>query len=402
MRLFQKIFATACLASAALLPGLAQADEVPPAVKAFLDNLQRQTAAKPAYEALKSDGNGNVTLTNLTFAKEAKGEEPGLSVKAAEVNFTGITDEGASLYQVGKASFTNTSVQMTGKDISLTATIPNASAEGWYIRAVPASPSPQEELLSAATFARQMTSGPISITAAGQTVSVDSIDTTWTGDPATGTGKFTLKVNNVALPESLVALMDEGGLLKQLGYPSLNLDMASDADLTVKGEKLAYGFDVSLAGRNMGAIKVAAELDDVPITAYAQMVKAQSEGKALDMNALYPQLQNVVVKDASVSFTDSSIFKKLLPLAAAMQGLDEKTFIASIPPSLQLTLIHLQNEAFTKQAVDAVTRFIADPKSITLSAKPAAPLKVSEFGVMDPAKPGDAITKMGLSVTAND
>ncbi len=401
MRLFHKIFTIACLSSAALLPGLAHAEDVPPAVQAFLANLQRQTSAKPAFEALKTDGNGNVTLTNLTLSKEAKGDEPGMSVKTGEVTFTGITEEGSSLYQVGKASFANTSLQISGKDVSLSASIPNASAEGWYIRAVPASPSPKEELLSASTFAKQMTSGPISVTAAGQTVSVDSIDSTWAGDPATGAGKFTLKVNNVAIPESLVALMDQGGLLKQLGYPSLNLDVASDADLTVKGDNLGYSFGLSLAARNMGALSVAAALDDLPVAAYAQMVKAQSEGKAINFDALYPQLQNVVVKNASVSFTDNSIVKKIFPLAAAMQGLDEKTFIASIPPSLQLTLIHLQNEAFTKQAVDAVTRFVADPKSITLSAAPAAPLKISEFGVMDPAKPGDAITKMGLSVTAN-
>lgn len=402
MRLFHKIFTIACLTSAAFLPATAQAEDVPPAIQAFLANLQRQTASKPSYEALKTDGNGNVTLTNLTLTKEAKGDDPGLTVKTGEVSFSGISDQGPSLYQVSKATFANTSVQISGKDIALSAAIPNATAEGWYIRAVSATPSPKEELLSASTFAKQMSSGPMSITAAGQTVSIDGIDTTWSGDPATGAGKFTLKVNNVAIPPSLVTLMDPGGMLKQLGYPGLNLDLASDADLAVKGDNLGYSFNLSLAGRDMGALSVAGAVDDLPVAAYAQMVKAQSEGKAIDFNALYPQLQNVVVKDASVRFTDNSIVRKLLPLAAAMQGLDEKTFIASIPPSLQLTLIHLQNEAFTKQAVDAVTRFIADPKSLTLSAKPAAPLKLSEFGVMDPAKPGDAITKMGLSVTANE
>jgi hypothetical protein len=51
--------------------------------------------------------------------------------------------------------------------------------------------------------------------------------------------------------------------------------------------------------------------------------------------------------------------------------------------------------------VDAVTAFLADPKSLMLSIKPAAPMKLSEFNALDPAKPGEAITKLGVSVTAN-
>ena len=126
MKLIHKILTVACLSSAALVLGLAQADDAPPAVQAFLDNLQRQTSAKPAYDSLKVDG-GNVTIINLTLTKEAKDNDPGLSVKTAQLDFTGITDQGNSLWQIGKSTFTNTSVQMTGKDAALSATIPAAS-----------------------------------------------------------------------------------------------------------------------------------------------------------------------------------------------------------------------------------------------------------------------------------
>jgi hypothetical protein len=85
-----------------------------------------------------------------------------------------------------------------------------------------------------------------------------------------------------------------------------------------------------------------------------------------------------------------------------MQGMDEKTFRASIGPMVQLALVQFQNEAFTKQATEAITAFFTDPKSLTLTAKPATALKVSDFATMDPNKPGDAISRLGLSVTAND
>ena len=402
MRLFHKIFTIACLSSAAFLPSLAHADDVPPAVQAFLANIERQTHAKPRYDALTSDGSGNVTLKNLTLTKAATGDEPGITFKTAEIGFTGISEEAPSLFKVAKANFTNTSVEVSGKDMALSASIPNAVAEGWYIRSVSATPTPKEELLSSATFAQHIASGPVSITAAGQTVTIDNIESSWNGDPATGTGKFNLKINNVALPESTVALMDQGGMLKQLGYPTLNLDLASDTDLAVNGDTLNYSFNFSLSGRNIGALSLGGSVADVPVAAYAEMMRAQSEGKSIDFDKLSPQFQNVVVNSASVRFDDASITKKLLPLAAAMQGLDEKTLVASIPPTVQLTLIQLQNEALTKQAVDAVTRFLADPKSLAISAKPPTPLKVSEFGMLDPSKPGDAVSKMGLAVTANE
>ncbi len=401
MKLLHKVLTIACLSSAALLPGLAQAEEVPPAVKAFLDNLERQTSAKPVYDSLKVDGS-NATLTNLTLTKAAKDNDPGLSVKTAKVDLTGISEQGSALWQVGKATFTDTSVELTGKDASLSATIPNASAEGWYIRALPATPTPKDELLSSLTFANKMTAGPITINATGQTVKIDSIDTTWTGDATTGMGKYAMKVSNLAVSGATLAFFDAGNMWKQMGYDGLNFDISTDGDVTPSGDNLAYSFKLSLGARDVGTISLDAAVDNLPVAVYAQMLKDQMAGKGIDFAAMSPQLQGVEIKGASIRFDDASITKKILPLAAAMQGMDEQVLLASIPPTIQLTLVQLQNEALTKQAVDAVTKFLADPKSLMLAIKPTAPMKVSDFNALDPAKPGDAITRLGVTVTANE
>lgn len=401
MKLLHKVLTIACLSSAALVPGLAHADDVPPAVKAFLDDLQRQTSAKPAYDSIKVEGS-NATLTNLTLTKEAKDSDPGLSVKTAQVDFTGIADQGNSLWQIGKASFTNTTVEIKGKDAAISASIPNASAEGWYIRALPATPTPKDELLSTLAFANKMTTGPITIDATGQTVKIDSIDTTWTGDPTTGMGNYALKVSNLAVSGTTLAFFDAGNMWKQMGYDGLSFDISTDGNVAPSGDNLAYSFKLSLGARDVGTISLDAAVDNLPVSAYAQMLKDQMAGKGIDFVAMSPQLQGVEIKGASIRFDDASITKKILPLAAAMQGMDEKVLLASIPPTIQLTLVQLQNEALTKQAVDAVTKFLADPKSLMLSIKPTAPMKVSDFNTLDPAKPGDAITKLGVTVTANE
>jgi hypothetical protein len=401
MKLFHKTLAAAALLSAALIPGFAHADDAPPAVKAFLDNLQRQTSATPAYDSLKVDGS-NVTITNLSLTKPAKDADPAMSIKTAEVDFTGITDQGNSLWQIGKASFTNTSLQLIGKDSNLSITIPGATAEGWYVRALPATPTPKDELLSTLTFANKMSSGPITITSSGQTLKIDGIDTTWNGDPATGMGKFSLKVSNFAVPEATLAAFDTGNMWKQLGYSGLNFDITTDGDLTPTGDNLAYSFNLSLGARNVGSLSLNAAVDNLPVAAYAQMLKDQMAGKGINFAAMSPQLQGVEIKGGSLRFDDASITNKMLPLIATMQGMDEKVLLASIPPTVQLTLVQFQNETLTKQAVDAVTKFLADPKSLMVSLKPVAPMKVSDISALDPAKPGDAISKLGVTVTANE
>jgi hypothetical protein len=380
---------------------VAQAADAPPAVQAFLSNLERQTSVKPAYEALTSDGSGNATITNLTLAGPASGGTPGLTLKVGEVSFSGITEESPSLYQVGKASFSNITMEAGGQG-GFTASIPQAGAEGWFIRATGDNPTPVEQMFATSSFARKMSSGKISLTTAGQTISVDGAESSWNGDPATGAGTFNMKVSNIAISEGLMAMMDQGGMLKQLGYTSLNLDLSSMGDMKVAGDKVSYSFELGIAGRDIASMRLGATFGEIPLAVYAALLKAHTEGKEPDYNALMPQMQDILLNGATFRFEDASIVNKVMPMAAAMNGMDEKTFRASIGPMVQLTLVQFQNEAFAKQAMEAVTAFFAEPKSLTITASPATALKVSELSAMDPNKPGEAITRLGLQVRSND
>jgi len=399
MRPVHTFFMFAFLASVAAFP--AEAADAPPAVQAFLANLERNTTIKPVYDELKDDGNGNITLTNLTLAKPASGDVPGVSVKLTDVTFSGITEEAPQLFQVAKAAFNNITLEVQGEG-GFTATIPQVGAEGWYIRQLGDNPAAVDELLATSTFARKISSGKVNVGTAGQAVTIDGVESTWDGDPRTGAGTFNVKVSNIAIPEALMALIDQGGMLKQLGYTSLNLDVTTMSDMKVADEKVSYGFAFGLSGKDIASIKLDGSFSDIPLAAYTEILKANSEGKEPDFNALMPQLQQVIVNGASFRFEDASIVNKILPMAAAINGMDENAFRASIGPMVQLTLVQFQNEAFAKQAMEAVTAFFAQPKSLTIAAKPVAPLKVSDFLAMDPNKPGEAVTRLGLGVTAND
>ena len=124
--------------------------------------------------------------------------------------------------------------------------------------------------------------------------------------------------------------------------------------------------------------------------------------KEPDFNKLMPQLLAVTVSKLQLRFEDGSLTKRLLPILAKQQNMDEAGFVASAGAMLQITLAQLKNQPFTDSVVSAVTNFLKDPKSITVSIQPPQPIPVQQLMSMDPANPGAAINSLGLKVTAND
>ena len=334
--------------------------------------------------------------------KAEAGGQSDVAVKIGEVTFSDISDEGDGLYQIGSATFKDMTADVKSPQFSLTATLPSASAEGWYVKELGDNPTPAETFRASATIARKMEAGKLSIAAQGQTITVDGFTTTWDGDPRTGSGTGTNTISNIAIPEGLIAMADQGGMLKQLGYTSLSFDIVSKGTMGLKGDNLDYAFDVGVTGRDIATIKLALSASDIPVAVFAELQSMQEAGKQPDMSALMPQLQAISLSGASIRFEDQSITKKVLPMIAAMQGMDEKTMIATVGPMMQMGLMQLQNQAFADQALAAVNSFLADPKSLTIKASPASPVKVSDLMTLNPAAPGEAITKLGVSVSAND
>lgn len=403
MHYSHKMFIILCLSGTALsMPAMAQEEEVPAVAQAFFDNIERQIKAEVDYESVEEDGDGNVTIKNMTIDRKSVGEEPSVAFKMAEATLEDVTEEGESLYQVGSATFSGVSVDVTSKEFSFNMAVPESSAEGWFIHELGDNPTPLETMLSTSTLARKMTGGKMTITAMGQTVTADGLESTWDGDPKTGSGTYAMKLVNIAIPESVIALVDQGGMLKQLGYSSLSIDLSGGGKVEMNNEVLDYDVNFGIASRDMAAIKFNLNAGDIPLAVFAEMQNAQKSGKEPDFAALMPQIQNIMLSGVSFRFEDASLTRKLLPMLAAMQGMDEATLIASAGPMLQMGLMQLQNQEFAQQASAAVNSFLKDPKSLTIAAKPASPVKVSEIMGMDPNAPGAAITKLGVSVSAND
>ncbi|MCB1379571.1 MAG: hypothetical protein KDK89_14570 [Alphaproteobacteria bacterium] len=401
MKTPHQLFVLICLAGTALVSP-AQATEVPPAIQAMFDNLERQTSIKPAYETIETDGSGTVTISKMTMNKDSASGDPAIKMMIDKVVLSGIADQGNGLYEIGNATFSGMKVDMGAPDFSATITAPEGHAEGWYVKVAGENATPEETLRASMNVARRMTSGKITVDMMGQSVTADSYETIWDGDPATGAGKFNMKITNIAIPEQAIAMADQSGMLKQLGYNGLNFDVTSDGRFDLENGNIGLVMDFAVAGHEIGTMIFTLGASGIPLAVYQELQTAQKSGKEPDFGSLMPQIQNITLEKFRFRFEDSSVTNRVLPLVASMQGMDQAALVANAGAMLQLGLMQLQNQEFTDNTVTAVSNYLKDPQSITVALKPAAPIKVSDLMALDPNAPGEAIKKLGVTVSSNE
>jgi hypothetical protein len=401
MRLSHKFLIILCLSGTALsLPASAQ--DIPPAVAAVLASIERQTTIKPSYESIETAADGTVTISKLALNQAAEGSNPSVTVRIDQTVFANIADKGNGLYEIGSADFTNINGDISGAEGAFTFDVPQSHAESWYVRDAAAAHEPQDDLLGVMNLVRKFSTSKMTLAAMGQSVSVDAYEQTWDGDPATGAGDYAMKVTNIAIPETVLMMIDQSGMLKQLGYSSLSIDLSGNGRMDVVDDRYDVDLNFGITSRDMGTLKFGFTKAGISKVLMAEMQKAQAEHREPDLAALMPEIQSITVGGAAIRFEDQSITKKVLPMIAAMQGMDEATFVNMAGPMLQMGLMQLQSPALAEQATKAVNSFLKEPKSLTIEAKPATPVTVAEMMGMDPAAPAAIIDRLGVGVSAND
>lgn len=381
----------------------ARAEEVPPVVAAIIKNWEGRLKATPAYDRIETDGSGNVSISNLTATIGAEDPTTKVKLSIGSITLENVAAEANGVIGVGAATFSDTKAEFAGPDNkTIVVEVPRSTAEDWYVAVAGDNPTPLQAFRASMGIARKMTSGEIKVTAEGQTFTAKGIESAWDGDPVTGAGKTTMSVNEIVIPEAALAMADPSGQLKALGYSDLTLNIAGDGEFTVNDTSFGMSGSFGISGKDMAGIKFSYGAGEIPLAVIGELRAAQAAGRPPDFNMLMPQLMNVSLNGLQVRFEDASITKKVLPLIAKMQGMEEAAMVANAGAMMQISLMQLKNQAFTDQVVGAVNAFLKEPKSLTVSLKPAAPVKVQQLMMLDPSNPGAAIDVLGATVTAND
>jgi hypothetical protein len=391
------------LLAATALTAPARAQDVPPVVTAIFKSWETQLRATPAYDKIETDGSGNVTISNLAATVGVQDPTTTVKLTIGSIALENVAAEADGLIAVGNATFSDTKVEFAGPDNkTVVIDIPKSGAEDWYVAVAGDNPTPLQAFRASMGIAKKMTSGEIKVTAEGQSFTAKGVETAWSGDPVTGAGKTTMSLNDLVIPEAALAMMDPSGQLKALGYSEITLNMTGDGELSVAGDNFGMTGTLGVSSKDMAGFTFSYGASEIPLAVMAEMQTAQKTGRPPDFNMLMPQLMNVSLSGFKIRFEDASITKKVLPLIARTQGMDEAAMVANAGAMMQLSLMQLKNQAFTDQVVSAVNAFLKDPKSFTVSFQPAAPVKVQQLMTLDPANPGAAVDVLGVSVSAND
>lgn len=142
---------------------------------------------------------------------------------------------------------------------------------------------------------------------------------------------------------------------------------------------------------------VAASLAQIQQQMASNPEGAQSSGMA--MLGLASQLS---LASLNISFTDASLTGKLLDYYAKQSGQPREQLVGGITGMLPGVLGIFQNPAFQTDVTTAVETFLKDPKSLTISVAPDAPVPATQIIGAAMGAPQTLPAVLHLQVTAND
>ena len=385
------------------LPLGANAADEPPAVKAFLDAIQRQYAqmgnARPTYGSITPDGNGGATLSNVeaTFTqKEFKG-----GIKVGNVILSGAKQRENGTWSFANVKIENAEMAMILPDIGpFIMKIPSATGTGVHLLPAKSADGIDYTVFLGTTVYESSNVPVVTFTVAGQSFDAKDLSTTWKGDPNTGFGVWNTKIGSAVVPVSAIPSPKfQKDMKETFGYEKFDLSL--DGNFAIKGadKKIDIAYAFRLTGKDIGSFDFALAAQDIPGKLAAVLQEIQ-QGAKPNMGKLMPLLIGIKLSNLKFGFVDDSITNKMLDFAAKKQGTTRDALTANGGAMLQIGLGQLNAPEFTKNVIAAYNAFVKNPKNITIEAKPESPVVLASLmGMM--GAPAAMIQVLGVTVVSN-
>ncbi|WP_224407449.1 hypothetical protein [Afifella sp. IM 167] len=164
-------------------------------------------------------------------------------------------------------------------------------------------------------------------------------------------------------------------------------------------------FDVTWEGsRNAGS--KALSLDEVSLTLRdggTLTAKGDLGGIGGEAAATDPLggLGTMSVADFTLVYEDNSLAGRVLEHFAKQQGMTREQYVDQLAAALPFMLGFLQNPEFQSKAAAALGTFLKDPRSLTVSLKPEAPVSGGQIVQLLSAAPQTIPDVLNATVTAN-
>jgi hypothetical protein len=184
--------------------------------------------------------------------------------------------------------------------------------------------------------------------------------------------------------------------VRALGYEKVTLDVAFAGTWDDKTGRLDIPA-ITIGAADMGTLKITAAFGGLTPEVVEAMKKAEGDqAKQMEL------LQGLSVESLSVRWDDASLAGRVLTTQAKEQGIDAKGYAKLLKLQLPTILSMIGNKDFEKQVATAAGAFLDAPKSLTVSAKPKAPIPFGQLFGTAMMAPQSLPGVLGAQVSAND
>ncbi len=201
---------------------------------------------------------------------------------------------------------------------------------------------------------------------------------------------FALNVASINISPELVANADSDfkQLAEGLGYDSFVINVQVEGGYETAKDRLTLR-TFAIDAPEVGKFSLAGTISDVKASDLAtdQSPDALANGK----------LENLTIR-----FDNAGVVERALDMQAKMMGASREDIVAQLNGALPFMLNALNNPSFQEKVAKAAQTFLSDPKSITITASPAAPVPFQQIMGSAMTAPQSLPDTLALDVTANN
>ncbi len=349
-----------------------------------------------SYGTIATDGD-TVTLKSTTVTP-AGGEAMALG----DVRLEGVAEDGDGGYTVETVRFAD--VDRTEGDMTITAT--DMQLGGLVIPAKADGTS-----LDTMLFYERASSGPIKVTSKGTEVfSVAGMEGNVIRRANDAGLDYDATVSGIKADLSKVEDPKSRDMIQKLGMTTVDGKASMKGSWTLDTGLMTvdeYAFDFTDIGRLdlsfaisgytlefLNAMREAVE------TAQASPNKEEANN-ALGMSMM-GLMQQLSFNSAKISFNDASLTKKVLDVVGAEQGVTGEQMAQSLKGMAPLMIAQLNMPELQNQISQAINTYLDDPKSLTITAAPAAPVPFPMIMGAAMGAPNTIPQVLGVTVKANE
>ncbi len=216
---------------------------------------------------------------------------------------------------------------------------------------------------------------------------VDEFGASVAVDPDGSPKSFTTSIDGIRIPPELFSDPQQTAILSALGYNNgFNLSIAVDGSYEHATNTVTLR-SFTIDTTDVGKLAIDGKFSGVPLSSLSDSGAAheiQTKGK---------------LESFHLRFDNAGIVERVLDMQAKQAGMQRADIVSQFTGTLPLLLNPIGNEVFQGKITNAVTAFLNDPKSITLSAAPNAPVG---FQTIFSAAPQTVPDLVGADITAND